>query len=92
MLDGTLGEIYGIYDFGNGLMETARFPITQAQIATISGMGVAVDYRVGANHIEFDNFVVSSVPVPATAWLLGSALLGLARCKRRRTPELGSSI
>lgn len=33
---------------------------------------------------EFDNIVVSTVPVPAAVWLFGSGLLGLIGLSRRR--------
>ena len=35
--------------------------------------------------IGFDNVVVSSVPVPAAVWLLGSALAGLGWLRRKQT-------
>lgn len=38
----------------------------------------------GATGMVYDNLSVTSVPVPAAAWLMGSALLGLAGMKRAR--------
>ena len=38
----------------------------------------------GATGMVYDNLEVTSVPVPAAAWLMGSALLGLAGMKRAR--------
>lgn len=35
-------------------------------------------------NFSIDNVTISSVPVPATAWLLGSGLLGLAGVARRK--------
>lgn len=37
------------------------------------------------------DFQVSEVPLPAAAWLFGSALLGLGALKRRRAPSLSRS-
>jgi len=43
-----------------------------------------VDWTNESPFHQFDNIVVSTVPAPAAAWLLGSGLLGLAGAGRRR--------
>lgn len=40
-------------------------------------------FRSGTNAFEYANLATSEVPVPAAAWLFGSALLGLAGVKSR---------
>jgi hypothetical protein len=37
------------------------------------------------NRANFENFVVTAVPLPAAAWLFGSALAGLGWMRRRQT-------
>jgi len=37
----------------------------------------------GPNAVGLDNIVVSTVPIPAAAWLFGSALLGLGWVRKR---------
>lgn len=44
--------------------------------------GVTTSYRL--NNVSLDLAPVAAVPVPAAAWLLGSALMGLAVAKRRK--------
>ncbi len=44
--------------------------------------GVTTSYRL--NNVNLDLAPVTAVPVPAAAWLLGSALMGLAVAKRRK--------
>lgn len=85
VLDGMANEIYGIYDFGAGLQQTAHFTISTNQIAAISGIGVGVDFRFGSNQIEYDNLVVQSIPEPANVILmsLGLAVVLLSNLRRR---------
>ena len=54
------------------------------------GIAKSIDFGGTANHTGFDNITfgsvtpgVSPVPLPAAAWLFGSALLGFAGFKRR---------
>lgn len=50
------------------------------------GNTVAKSIQFGdAPGVGFDNVTVNAVPVPAAAWLMGSALLGLGGISRRRT-------
>jgi hypothetical protein len=47
---------------------------------TFTGIARSVDFGGAADHIGFDNITLGSlvpVPIPAAAWLLGSALAGL---------------
>jgi hypothetical protein len=44
--------------------------------------GVTTSFRL--NNVSLDLAPVAAVPVPAAAWLLGSALMGLAVAKRRK--------
>ena len=37
-----------------------------------------------SDHVNFDGSTVSAVPVPAAAWLFGSALAGLTVIRRRK--------
>lgn len=48
-----------------------------------SGGGVQPNVRSGGN-VWFDNFSVTTVPVPAAAWLFASGLIGLTGMARRK--------
>ncbi len=50
------------------------------QNVTISLMGTTA----GGEYIGLDNVQVSSVPIPAAGWLLGSGLMGLGLLRFRR--------
>lgn len=45
VLDGLAGEIYGVYDFGGGAMETAHYSVNTAQIAALDKVYAFFDYR-----------------------------------------------
>ena len=77
--DGTVGDL-NILTFSPTF--NAYIPITLSFDGTGTG-GVFAD--AGALGTAFGEFtVVGEVPVPAAAWLFGSALLGLAGIKRRK--------
>jgi hypothetical protein len=44
-----------------------------------------IDVYTGYTGFQLDNIVVTAVPVPAAAWLFGSALAGLGWMRRRKT-------
>ena len=48
------------------------------------GFSNTANAQWAATGMVYDNLEVTSVPVPAAAWLMGSALLGLAGVKRSR--------
>jgi len=45
VIDGNLGEVYGVYDFGAGLMETTHFSVSSAQIGAIDEVFGFTDFR-----------------------------------------------
>ena len=91
VIDGVANEVYGVYDFGGGALQTPHYAVTDAvtdaQIATLNEVGVEFDFR-GTLGAELDNLrvfdnVAASVPEPGTA-LLVDASLGLLGFARRR--------
>ena len=88
VVDGVANEVYGIYDFGGGPLQTPHYAITDVQIATLNEVGVVFDFRSGTRGAELDNLRVfdnisTAVPEPGTAVLV-SASLGLLGFARRR--------
>jgi hypothetical protein len=47
-----------------------------------------VVFKSTSNSFESDNHAVAAVPVPAAAWLFGSALLGASALRRKQKVEL----
>ncbi|MGB0629092.1 MAG: hypothetical protein ACPGRZ_00225 [Alphaproteobacteria bacterium] len=45
VVDGNIGEVYGVYDFGAGVMETTHFSVSSAQIAAIDEVFGFTDFR-----------------------------------------------
>jgi hypothetical protein len=76
-------EVYGAANLGSGPLETPHYPIIPDRFLNISGVSLEQDYRLGG--AEFDNIVLSATPIPepATVFLLGSCLVGLAGFRKR---------
>lgn len=86
VIDGVANEVYGIYDFGAGALQTPHYAVTDAQIATLDELGVEVDFRYSyAGYVgpELDNLALSQVPLPGAGLLLLSALVGLGWARGR---------
>jgi hypothetical protein len=49
----------------------------------LAGQSISIAHVTG-NGFSFDSVTVETVPIPAAAWLFGSALLGLAGIARRK--------
>lgn len=64
VLDPIRGEVYGRYEFGNGGIETVRFPMTMEQFASIRAVTILEDFRVPAMYqgVELDDIEVVTVP------------------------------
>jgi hypothetical protein len=76
-------EGVGQINFGLDLGSlVASDPATSIAFTSITGSGSAQDPRTTENWVLTAN--VSAVPVPAAAWLFGSALVGLAGVGRKR--------
>ncbi len=72
---------------GNWVQRQLEFTATNATL----GLGDFLKVRFaglsggsGTHQTNFDNFSLTAVPLPAAAWLFGSALLGLGWTKRFR--------
>jgi hypothetical protein len=66
VVDGPAGEVYGIYDFGEGPVETPHCSISAEQIAKLDVVEIFVDYRYPTYKWlggEFDNIVVATAVV-----------------------------
>jgi hypothetical protein len=79
-------ELTGEIDFSIITDTTGEFGVSHSGInsATVTGNTLTFDGSDGS----FTASRVSAVPVPAAAWLFGSALIGLAGIKRKGTAKL----
>jgi hypothetical protein len=92
VIDGVANQVYGIYDFGAGPLETPRYAVTDAQIATLDELGVEVDFRYSyAGYVgpELDNLLLSEtgggqVPEPSTLSLAGLGAVAGFVARRRK--------
>ena len=70
-------------DFNQGVDAFGNFSSDSAFQSTQDILGTSWAAFAGGSFTSFD-YTVSTVPVPAAAWLFGSGLLGLAGIARRR--------
>ena len=80
-----------IFDSANNLISTLTQDLAASFVGlvTLSLTGSNISYATfgtigGLGGIYADNFTVSAVPVPAAAWLFGSALLGFFGFSRKK--------
>ena len=79
-------EPNGLYSLDGGSDLTLSGGSTNVGVA-VDSFSVATQVRpggIGNNTFRIDNLNVSAVPLPAAAWLFGSALLGLLSISRRK--------
>jgi hypothetical protein len=78
----------GVYDF-NALMDADIVSIGVSVGSYNQGQEAYVDFMALTTSAGTDtyNFQVASVPVPAAAWLFGSAIIGLVGSKRQRAKK-----
>jgi hypothetical protein len=67
---------------GQGLFDTIR-PVDQSSLSS-SGENNITGNPVGGSDV--DALRVTPIPLPAAAWLVGSALLGFVSLSRRKVP------
>jgi len=60
VVDGPNNQVYGTYDFGNGVQVTPAFSVTPAQIAELNTIDIGIDHRYGAGYTgaAYDNISV----------------------------------
>lgn len=56
----------------------------QSVLGSLTRLRLRGEFITGPDTGSLDNVILSSVPIPAAAWLFGSALLGLSAVKRRK--------
>ena len=62
VLDGVANQVWGIFDYGEGFVETPRFPLDDERHATLNAVHIFVDHRGTHSHgIEVDNIVLSEL-------------------------------
>jgi hypothetical protein len=86
VLDGIADEIYGLYDFGGGFLETPHYAVDPARLAMFDTVQILADHRSGVNGMEVDNILVvdnNAVPEPASWLLLTIGACGSAWVVRR---------
>jgi len=82
----TLLDSYGREDFQPPLMNNNWTTTSYLNVSTNGPLITKITFSATQNAFETDNhaFRVSPVPLPAAAWLFGSALLGFVTLSNRR--------
>jgi hypothetical protein len=81
-------QVTGFLEAGGTVTETFQFEgvldVFQHYDVNWSGLTSVKFDNLGPNPTILDNLVVSEVPIPAAAWLFGSALAGLGWMRRKQ--------
>lgn len=88
VVDGPAGEVYGLYDLGSGLLESARFPVTSASIGSLTKIAALFDFRFPEPSVDIDNIAVNTIPEPSSALLLSAGIFSLAFVRLRARKRL----
>ena len=75
---------YGAADGALGPGDSEDFFLYLADLPTSQTLGILTRFISSSDDVFFNQTPVSNVPLPAAAWLFGSALLGLVGLGRRR--------
>ena len=83
-------EVTGVLGAGGSVITTFTFETGLSAPETLTfgneWLGLtSIELSAGPtfNSLALDNFVVTTVPIPASVWLFGSALTGLGWIRRR---------
>ena len=74
---------YSAQDGALGPGDFEDFFLFSANVPTSLALGILEDFQ-GSDPVFFNQASLSDVPLPAAAWLFGSALLGLGVVKRKK--------
>ena len=74
------GPLPGLVETDANLVQQYKLDMTSAFITTTLGTYPLYGYSGG----NYDTFMVRAVPLPATAWLFGSGMIGLIGFSRKR--------
>jgi hypothetical protein len=80
VVDGPAGEVYGLYDLGSGLLESAHFSVTPARIGSLTKIAALFDFRFSEPSVDIDNIRVdvNVIPEPSSALLISAGVFVLA--------------
>jgi hypothetical protein len=79
------------FDYNDVVEVAGQFSIKDLSLQNISGFTLRIfgtldgRFTSGGYNVSVEGTDVSSVPVPAAAWLFGSALMGLVGFSRRKS-------
>jgi len=81
-----IGTLQTVTDPGDGLFSLQSTTVLEAALGGFVGLELGIIFLGEAGQINFDNVQVTSIvtPLPAAAWLFGSALLAGGFVSRRR--------